>query len=76
VIIILLSVGLTQGIITGIRALCIGLGPVMYQMIFHHFDINLNARDNFESHGSLTGEIMHFYGMNYLVREKNSLRLF
>lgn len=34
--------GLVQGIITGIRGLCNGLGPAVYGLIFSLFHVNLN----------------------------------
>jgi len=34
--------GLVQGIVTGIRGLCNGLGPAMYGLIFYLFHVDLN----------------------------------
>ncbi|VUZ56453.1 unnamed protein product [Hymenolepis diminuta] len=36
--------GLTQGLLTGIRGLCGGLGPAVYGLIFFIFQVNLNSR--------------------------------
>ena len=34
--------GLVQGMVTGIRGLCNGLGPAMYGVIFYLFHVDLN----------------------------------
>jgi hypothetical protein len=34
--------GVAQGIITGIRGLCNGLGPAMFGCVFYLFHVNLN----------------------------------
>jgi len=31
-----------QGVVTGVRGLCGGLGPAMFGFIFYLFDVNLN----------------------------------
>ncbi|KAM3171910.1 hypothetical protein ACTXT7_015622 [Hymenolepis weldensis] len=36
--------GLTQGLLTGIRGLCGGLGPAVYGLIFFIFQVNLNSQ--------------------------------
>nr|CUU99399.1 hypothetical transcript [Hymenolepis microstoma] len=36
--------GLTQGLLTGIRGLCGGLGPAVYGFIFFIFQVNLNSQ--------------------------------
>lgn len=36
------SLGVVQGIITGIRGLCNGLGPALYGFIFFLFHVELN----------------------------------
>ena len=36
--------GLVQGIVTGIRGLCNGLGPAMYGLIFYLFHVDLNEK--------------------------------
>ena len=35
-------VGVAQGVITGIRGLCNGLGPALFGLIFFLFDVHLN----------------------------------
>ena len=37
------SSGVAQGVITGIRGLCNGLGPALYGIIFYLFHVNLNT---------------------------------
>jgi len=37
-----LFVGVAQGVITGIRGLCNGLGPALFGLIFFLFDVDLN----------------------------------
>ena len=37
--------GLVQGMVTGIRGLCNGLGPAMYGVIFYLFHVDLNEKD-------------------------------
>lgn len=34
--------GLVQGMVTGMRGLCNGLGPAMFGVIFYLFHVNLN----------------------------------
>merc|ERR1719471_1414239 len=36
--------GLVQGLVTGIRGLCNGLGPAMYGVIFYLFHVDLNEK--------------------------------
>jgi hypothetical protein len=36
--------GLVQGMITGMRGLCNGLGPAMFGLIFSLFNVNLNEQ--------------------------------
>lgn len=33
---------MVQGVVTGVRGLCGGLGPAMFGFIFYLFDVNLN----------------------------------
>jgi MFS family permease len=42
--------GVIQGIITGVRGLCMGMGPAMYGVIFHVFGVHL------ETEGDKNGE--------------------
>lgn len=37
--------GVVQGMITGIRGLCNGLGPALYGFIFFLFNVELNTMD-------------------------------
>merc|ERR1719244_1879158 len=37
--------GLVQGMVTGIRGLCNGLGPAMYGLIFYLFHVDLNEKE-------------------------------
>ena len=37
--------GVVQGLVTGIRGLCNGIGPAMYGLIFYVFHVNLNDAD-------------------------------
>ena len=39
-------IGVAQGIITGIRGLCNGLGPAVFGCIFYLFGVDLNPPDN------------------------------
>lgn len=39
------SQGVIQGIITGIRGLCMGIGPAIYGLIFHLFGVDLDSLD-------------------------------
>ena len=45
-------VGVAQGILTGIRGLCNGLGPALYGFIFFLFHVDLN--DDTTKPGNLT----------------------
>ena len=40
------SVGVAQGVITGIRGLCNGLGPALFGFIFYLFHVDLNDADS------------------------------
>ena len=37
--------GVGQGIVTGIRGLCTGLGPALYGFVFYMFDVDLNENE-------------------------------
>lgn len=39
------SVGVVQGMITGIRGLCNGLGPALYGFVFYLFHVELTTTD-------------------------------
>nr|CAG4641548.1 EOG090X033O [Eurycercus lamellatus] len=47
--------GLVQGMITGVRGLCNGLGPALYGLIFYLFHVDLNDKNNKISHPGLHG---------------------
>lgn len=40
-----LSSGVAQGVVTGIRGLCNGLGPALFGFIFYLFHVDLNEKD-------------------------------
>ncbi|KAL5961745.1 Hippocampu abundant transcript 1 protein [Taenia solium] len=64
--------GLTQGLLTGIRGLCGGLGPAVYGFIFFIFQVDLNYRPSNQSllgdspaavqNGVVSGEDQTFQG--------------
>lgn len=43
------STGVAQGIITGIRGLCNGLGPALFGFIFYLFHVDLNETSDTQS---------------------------
>ena len=44
--------GLVQGIVTGIRGLCNGLGPCAFGLVFNLFDVDLTSENSQPSHPS------------------------
>lgn len=36
------TVGVAQGVVTGIRGLCNGLGPALFGFVFYLFNVDLN----------------------------------
>lgn len=44
-----LSLGVVQGMITGIRGLCNGLGPALYGFVFYLFHVELNEMAEVEA---------------------------
>lgn len=46
-----LSTGVVQGMITGIRGLCNGLGPALYGFVFYLFHVELNEMAEVETLG-------------------------
>ena len=41
---------MNQGMITGVRGLCNGLGPALYGLIFYLFHVDLNDKNGKISH--------------------------
>lgn len=41
-----MSAGVVQGMVTGMRGLCNGLGPAMFGVIFYLFHVDLNDEHN------------------------------
>lgn len=39
------SAGVAQGVVTGIRGLCNGLGPALFGFIFYLFHVDLNEKE-------------------------------
>ena len=48
--------GLVQGMVTGIRGLCNGLGPAMYGLIFYLFHVDLNEQEVARQHSGNSTE--------------------
>ena len=48
--------GLVQGLVTGIRGLCNGLGPAMYGLIFYLFHVDLNEKEVARQHSGNSTE--------------------
>lgn len=46
--------GVVQGMITGIRGLCNGLGPALYGFVFYLFHVELNEMAEVETMGKAT----------------------
>ena len=51
--------GLVQGMVTGIRGLCNGLGPAMYGVIFYLFHVDLNEKDAVTDDPSVSNGTSH-----------------
>lgn len=49
--------GVIQGVITGIRGLCMGIGPAIYGLIFHLFGVDLEGMDNMIPNNSNQNDI-------------------
>jgi len=56
--------GLVQGMVTGIRGLCNGLGPAMYGLIFYLFHVDLNDKET-EKH--LSSNTTEFHTMDLVT---------
>lgn len=52
--------GVVQGVVTGVRGLCGGLGPAMFGFIFYLFNVNLNEeiQDAHTTHHSMNSSIV------------------
>eukprot|EP00112_Aurelia_sp_Birch-Aquarium-sp1_P007467 Seg1814.10 transcript_id=Seg1814.10/GoldUCD/mRNA.D3Y31 product="Hippocampus abundant transcript 1 protein" protein_id=Seg1814.10/GoldUCD/D3Y31 len=46
--------GVVQGIVTGIRGLCNGIGPAMYGLVFYLFHVDLSGQKNAQSQNNST----------------------
>ena len=57
--------GVAQGIITGIRGLCNGLGPALYGIVFYLFHVDLNQSDD---DISFEASKVHHHGKNATSR--------
>merc|ERR1719471_722810 len=61
--------GLVQGLVTGIRGLCNGLGPAMYGVIFYLFHVDLNeevpGKDNTNVSNTTNN---HIHTMDYITQ--------
>jgi hypothetical protein len=55
--------GLVQGMITGIRGLCNGLGPAMFGLIFYLFHVDLNEKGNEKTPASNVTSEHHTFDM-------------
>ncbi len=51
--------GVSQGMVTGIRGLCNGIGPALYGFVFWVFRVNLNETNNHSSSGSSTTKLTY-----------------
>lgn len=45
---------MVQGIVTGIRGLCNGIGPAMYGLVFYLFHVDLSGQKNAQSQNNST----------------------
>ena len=43
---VILFTGVAQGVVTGIRGLCNGLGPALFGFVFYLFNVDLNENSN------------------------------
>ena len=57
--------GLVQGLVTGIRGLCNGLGPAMYGLIFYLFHVDLNEKEVARQHAG--NNTVEYHGTMDLV---------
>ena len=73
--------GVSQGMVTGIRGLCNGIGPALYGFIFWIFNVNLNETQSQGGSGPTDGpkptyastvlnklDVVFFMGVNILLK--------
>ncbi|KAF6780053.1 hypothetical protein AHF37_00414 [Paragonimus kellicotti] len=60
--------GVAQGLITGIRGLCGGLGPALFGLIFYIFRVDLNSQTSQQTPGVSPADTGHFSAMDYTRR--------
>lgn len=65
----LVSVGVGQGMVTGIRGLCNGLGPALYGFIFYIFHVELDQVPEKDP------DIPHHHDHHQQVNYRTSLHL-
>jgi hypothetical protein len=80
---ILSTAGAVQGIITGIRGLCNGLGPALFGLMFFIFHVDLDSpkpgssvKTNSTSTKISTGDPSLRVSTNYILIETNIISLF
>ncbi len=66
--------GLVQGMITGIRGLCNGLGPAMFGLIFYLFHVDLNEKVSCRSGTSKTLDLK-VYCINFVMKTFNYIKV-
>ena len=59
---IYLLLGVVQGIVTGIRGLCNGIGPAMYGLVFYLFHVDLSDKKNAQAQTNST--LVHEFDSN------------
>lgn len=62
---------MAQGVITGIRGLCSGLGPAIFGFIFYLFQIDLNAADTGTGTGAGGGQPLALSGRSLTRAQAN-----
>ena len=53
---------MVQGIVTGIRGLCNGIGPAMYGLVFYLFHVDLSDKKNAQAQNNST--LVHEFDSN------------
>ena len=72
------SQGIAQGMVTGIRGLCNGIGPALYGLIFWIFHVDLNESSasnistNMSNHQTTSDEVWNFFNFNITIFENNA----